>query len=156
MKRATLIHTALIVLTLSTITISILQRNSFENKLWIQNSALLETKFELADIIEKEKMRLSTNGIKLPDSITVRLPSNSFILRMHNNVCLSCYAEILIKLQDKLSSENKELFILGSYSFDSILQEEISIIKGENVTSTNIPNLQIMPADSLEQPYLFS
>lgn len=155
MKRNTIIYFALIIMTLSTIVVSILQRDGFENKLWTQNSVLLEAKFGLADLKEKEKIRLSTNGIKLPDSITIQLPSNTFILRMHSNVCLSCYAENLIKLQKLLSNKNKKLFVLGSYSFNSILEEEISIIKGENVASINIPNLQIIPADSLEQPYLF-
>ncbi len=151
----TIIFGTLIALTAITICFSYLHRSKFEDKLWAQNSNLLEMRFALNDIATKEKITFSTNGIVLSDSVVSLLPSDTYILRLHNGICMSCYAENLVKLKEMLDKTKKTLFILGSYTFDMVFRDEFSFIQNQNVSSINIPALKIMPADSLEIPYVF-
>ena len=71
-------------------------------------------------------------------------------------MCLSCYAENLSKLvQRVIEMDSLELLILGSYTYNSALKDELSVISSANLNFINFPSLVIMPADSLSQPYLF-
>ena len=126
----------LITIPLITAYYSYSQRKSFEDKLWNLNSNLLETHI-------------------VTDSIRNKLPLHTFILRLHNGICLSCYAENIQLLYADLEKKGKDLFVLGSYTFDGGLKDEISIIQGKVPKSSNIPKLSIMPADSLGIPYVF-
>lgn len=145
----------LIVLSLVTIGYSYFQRDKFEDKLWIQNSNLLEARFALSDIKEKEKMAYLTDGVTLCDSVVSLVPSDVYILRLHEGVCMSCYANNVKMLAEVLDSIGKNLFVIGAYTFDSALKEELSFIQTSNIKSINIRELSIMPADSLEIPYIF-
>ncbi len=145
----------LITIPLITAYYSYSQRKSFEDKLWNLNSNLLETHIELSDLKEKQMICLSTNGALITDSIRNKLPLHTFILRLHNGICLSCYAENIQLLYADLEKKGKDLFVLGSYTFDGGLKDEISIIQGKVPKSSNIPKLSIMPADSLGIPYVF-
>lgn len=145
----------LIIISLITVYYSYRQRKSFEDKLWILNSNLLETLIELSDLKEKQIIGLSTNGTLITDSIRKKLPLHTFILRLHNGICLSCYEENIKLLYADLEKKGKDLFVLESYTFDGGLKDEISIIKGKIPKSSNIPELSIMPADSLGIPYVF-
>ncbi len=134
---------------------SYIQRNEYEDRLWTLNSLLIENKNELFNIKEKLSTELKLEGYILDDSITSIIPPYTLILRLHNNVCLSCYTDILLKLKSELEKKNQDLFILGSYTFESNLKKEISIIQCTTQKYANIPTLVIPPADSIETPYLF-
>lgn len=78
------------------------------------------------------------------------------VLRLHTGVCLSCYTDILLKLKGILDNRKIiKLFVLGSYSFETTLKEELSVINCENVDFINIPALEILLADEVGRPYLF-
>ncbi len=145
----------LIFFSLATIWYSYNQRKSFEEKLWTLKSNLLETRFELTDLKEKQRIGLSTNGIVISDSLKNKLPQQTLILRLHNGICLSCFVENIIMLKTELTKRGKGLFVLGSYTFDGGLKDEIAIIQDKILKSLNVPALQIMPADSLDFPYIF-
>lgn len=154
MKR-TLIYYVLIIVSLVTICYSYSQRKSYEEKLWAFSSNLLETRFALTDLKEKQSVALSTNGTIILDSLKHKLPLRTLILRLHNGICLSCYAENLLMLKTEIDKRTEELFVLGSYTFDRGLKDEIAMFQDEKLKSINVPALRIMPADSLDLPYVF-
>lgn len=153
--KGTIFFVVLIILTIITICFSYRQRSKLEDKLWTINSNLLETRFELDDMRAKTIVCYSTNGVTLPDSIASLLSDSVYILRLHNNICMSCYAEHLIRLKEKLNMTKQQLYVLGSYIYDDALRDEISILTDSNLRVINIPALEIMPADSMEIPYIF-
>ena len=127
-----------------------------EDQVWKLNSAFLENKFRLSDITENQLLALNTEGFSLSDSIRKIIPDNACVLRLHTGVCLSCHAENLLRLKKMLDSQKKiKLFVLGSYSFEATLKEELSAINCRNVEFVNISTLEIIPADESGQPYLF-
>lgn len=155
MKKTTITFFILIALNILTISVSVLQRNEFENRLWTQNSAFVEMKYELEDLRNKEVFAISTNGVTLSDSVVNLLSHYPYILRLHKDLCISCYADNLIRLKESLEEKEKNLFILGSYASGETFKNEISMIQGKFVNSCNISELEIMPADSLGISYIF-
>lgn len=154
MKKS-IIYYVLVFLSLVTVYHSYNQRKSFEEKLWILQSDLLETRFELTALKEEQSIGLSTNGTILSDSLRHVLPSQTLILRLHNGICLSCYTENILKLKNELAKKGKGLLVLGSYTFDGGLKDEIAAIQDKELKSLNMPALRIMPANSLDRPYVF-
>lgn len=118
---------------------SYIQRNEYEDRLWTLNSLLIENKNELFNIKEKLSTELKLEGYILDDSITSIIPPYTLILRLHNNVCLSCYTDILLKLKSELEKKNQDLFILGSYTFESNLKKKYLSF---NVQHKNMPIYQ--------------
>ena len=60
------------------------------------------------------------------------LPPQTLILRLHNGICLSCYTENILKLKNELTKRGKGLLVLGSYTFDGGLKDEIAGYKTKN------------------------
>lgn len=126
-------------------------KEQFEDKFWNLNSAFLEIKFALGDLKESQYSVWDTEGLLLPDSVRDLIPRGTCILRLHNNICLSCYAENLMRFENYVDT----LFVVGSYSFNTIFENELSVFHKRHLKSINIPSLSIIPADSIERPYLF-
>lgn len=144
-----------ITIVLAGYTIYIVKERS-EDKVWKLHSTLLEARYRLFDMKEKQLYKLETEGLLLPDSVKEKITPNTCVVRLHNDMCLSCYAENLSKLvQRVIEMDSLELLILGSYTYNSALKDELSVISSANLNFINFPSLVIMPADSLGQPYLF-
>lgn len=151
----TLLYIGLVLLSLVTVFYSYTQRRSLESKFWSLKNIIVETRYELNDIKEQQRICLATNGFIVHDSLRSKIPIHTLVLRLHNDICLSCYAENIQLLGSALEKMEQGLFILGSYSFDGSLRDEISIIKDSTLRTINIPALHIIPADSINVPYVF-
>mgnify|MGYP003311457856 CR=1 FL=1 len=125
-----------------------------ENSIWKLKSTLLEYKFELSDWEERKLYELKTEGVLLPDSLLDTMVKYS-ILRLHDGICMSCFADNLSQLIKFVQKDSIPILILGNYMYKSAFKEDLRIIGGDNFKLLNLPSLSIMPADSLEQPYLF-
>lgn len=132
-------------------------RNNLENVIWKLKSSLLEERFKTADITECQVYSFNTEGRLLPDTVKKYIPQNACILRLHNDICLGCYAENLSRLQLDLDTlKNVSLFVLGSYNFVSQLKKEMFAVNLQQVQFINLSSYRIFPADNLDRPYLFT
>lgn len=131
-------------------------RNKTEAKLWQLKSVLLEEQFKIAEFKDIQNYSLNSEGLILSDTIKKVLPDNVCVLRLHDGICLSCYAENLLLLEKKMNQvEDIRLFVLGSYNFTTQLKEELASVNMSKVKSINILAHDILPADSIGRPYLF-
>lgn len=131
-------------------------RNKTEAKLWQLKSVLLEEQFKIAEFKDIQNYSLNSEGLILSDTIKKVLPDNVYVLRLHDGICLSCYAENLLLLEKKMNQvEDIRLFVLGSYNFTTQLKEELASVNMSKVKSINILDHDILPADSIGRPYLF-
>lgn len=131
-------------------------RNKTEAKLWQLKSVLLEEQFKIAEFKDIQNYSLNSEGLILSDTIKKVLPDNVCVLRLHDGICLSCYAENLLLLEKKMNQvEDIRLFVLGSYNFTTQLKEELASVNMSKVKSINILDHDILPADSIGRPYLF-
>lgn len=129
-------------------------KNKIENTIWKLKSTLLEYKFELSDWEERKLYELNTEGVLLPDSLRNTLNKYT-ILRLHDGICMSCFAENLSRLIEVTKKDSIPILVLGNYIYKSALREDLKSIGGENLIFLSLPTLSIVPADSLGQPYLF-
>jgi hypothetical protein len=129
-------------------------KNKIENIIWKLKSTLLEYKYEVSDWEERKKCELNTEGVVLPDSLQ-NIIDNNCVLRLHDGICMSCFAENLSRLLEIARKDTISILILGNYMYKSSFKEDIKLIGGECFDSMNLLTLSIIPADSLEQPYLF-
>ena len=125
-----------------------------EKLIWELKSTLLEYKFELSDWEERKLYELKTEGVVLPDSLLDTI-NNHAVLRLHDGICMSCFADNLSRLIKLVQKDSIPVIILGNYMYKSSLKEDLRIIGGDKCKLLNFPSFRIVPADSLEQPYLF-
>lgn len=120
---------------------------------------LVELKVELTDASESRSFALdSENSLLELDIEKSLLDSTALVLRLHDDICLGCYVENLINLRNKLSNDFRDinLLVLGSYNFLSQLKDILIELDMQNLKYVNVANRNILPADSLRMPYLFS
>lgn len=119
---------------------------------------LVEQKMELADASASRALALDSEnrflGIDVEKSF---LDSITFVLRLHDDICLGCYVENLISLRKKLGDDSGgiNLLVLGSYNFLSQLKDILIELDMQNFKYINVADRHILPADSLRMPYLF-
>lgn len=132
-------------------------RHDLEKIIWQLKSALLEEKFKVSNLEEIQLYTLNTEGAVLPDTIVKYIPEGVCILRLHDGICLSCYAENLSRLESHIDgSDGIRLFVLGSYNFTTQLKEELMGVDLNQVKFVNLPSCKVLPADSIGCPYLFT
>lgn len=131
-------------------------KQKYEDNIWNLQSALLEEQLKVVDIKDIQAYSLDSEGITLSDSIKRNIPKDVCILRLHDGICLSCYAENIQKFEAETHYfKNIRLFVLGSYNFISQLKTELKSMNIDNISFLNLPSSYILPADSIGRPYVF-
>lgn len=126
-----------------------------KNEIWNLHSAIVEKETAISDIQEILSYQIKSEHKYLNDSIQASIPKSTYIIRLHESVCLSCYAGSLIHLKKELKNDT-QLFIFGSYHFETILKDVMESIGFKFIKYCNHPNQDILPVDSLSRPYVFS
>lgn len=112
-------------------------------------SQLLDTKEILYYTIISSRENISNDLYEV-------LPQNVCILRLHDVACMGCYAENVIRFSQKMRKDSLPFFILSTYSNEKQLNSDLSgIISLDSVNHFNINQYGILPADSINRPYLF-
>lgn len=154
MKRGIIIFT--IVLTVSCVVYYCVDTNkNISEKMWGLYSELVERETIISDMQEIQSYQIKSECRNLGRDIRYKLPSNLYIVRLHDDICLDCYAECLVRLKNELKDDTK-LFILGSYHFSTTFKDILMSLNLDSVKYENIPDTFILPADSINRPYVFS
>lgn len=110
---------------------------------------LLEAKETLYYTVVSERNNIS-------DDLHKVLPKDICILRLHDVACMGCYAENITKFSQKMKENNSPFFVLSSYHNKKQLFADLSgIITLDSTNYLNINQYGILPADSINRPYLF-
>lgn len=153
-------HKIFVLLTISAVLILIIfywirTYKDISDTIWKLQSNLVEKETTISEIDEMQVCQLRSEHLNINKKIQEKIPKGSYIIRLHDGVCLDCYAECIIRLNKEVR-DNSKLFILGSYHFSATLKDIITSLKLDSIKSENIPDKYILPIDSCGKPYVFS
>lgn len=115
-----------------------------------------DSRFRLMDLKEKQYYSLLSEAYLLPEELDLFFVESGCLLRLHEGVCLGCYAESLARFLELMKMKNMSLGIWGAYATERQFRSELSnVVKLDSLKIINLKKDISLPADSLNQPYLF-
>lgn len=153
-KKSLIIIFLIVLVTLGTCLYIKNVKEKFEDTYYVLKSRLLEANETLKKYSEEELLSFQTvnTPINIKDSIPFSLDKKTIYLRLHENICISCYTEHIIQLI-KFSYENKfNIVLIASYNSRAAFNE---IKKFFDIQYTINDSKYDLPADKCGVPYIF-
>lgn len=116
---------------------------------------LIGARDHLKEKNEVDHLTVSFENTLLPlTTEDIKKVQPGLVVRLHNDICMSCYLGISKHLFDKLDKSGIPYSVLGSYPNSSKFRKQLKDL-GTEAVSVNFPFMENYPPDKINIPYAF-
>lgn len=117
---------------------------------------LMGARDHLKEKNEVIRLAVSFENTRLPlTGDDLKMMKTGLVIRLHNNICMSCYFGSTKYLFNKLEKAGIPYTVLGSYPNSSKFRKQLKDLEAETTSILNLPSFADYPPDKISIPYAF-